>query len=175
MAARNGHCDGFGRRRRAFLARLRTHWLPFRVRPVYSTTLHLQFANGANGGVALMDWSSLPSEHAMLWMAIATGIFLAAPRIGLLALLYAVLLICAPRAYLGLHYPTDLLAGAAMGIAVTVTATHDAIREQIASPILRWIERHQAPSAMLAFVLYAELVTQFDEPRDLMSGLIDHI
>ncbi|MFM0472369.1 phosphatase PAP2 family protein [Paraburkholderia strydomiana] len=158
-----------------FLARLLTHWLPFRVRPVYSTILHLQFANGANRGAGLMDWSSLPSDHAMLWMAIATGIFLTAPRIGLLALLYTVLFICAPRAYLGLHYPTDLLAGAAMGIAITVTATRDAVRARIASPALRWIERHQAPSAMLAFVLSAELVTQFDELRDLASGLIDLI
>ncbi|CAB3638108.1 hypothetical protein LMG22037_00037 [Paraburkholderia phenoliruptrix] len=158
-----------------FLARLLTHWLPFRVRPVYSTILHLQFANGANMGMGLMDWSSLPSDHAMLWMAIATGIFLAAPRIGILALLYAVFFICAPRAYLGLHYPTDLLAGAAMGIAITVTATRDAIRARIASPALRWIERHQAPSAMVAFVLCAELVMQFDELRDLASGLIEHI
>ncbi|TCF96364.1 phosphoesterase [Paraburkholderia strydomiana] len=158
-----------------FLARLLTHWLPFRVRPVYSTILHLQFANSANRGVGLMDWSSLPSDHAMLWMAIATGIFLAAPRIGLLALLYAVFFICAPRAYLGLHYPTDLLAGAAMGIAITVTATRDAIRTRIAFPALRWIERHQAASAMVAFVLCAELVTQFDELRDLASGLIDHL
>ncbi|MDR6201405.1 phosphatase PAP2 family protein [Paraburkholderia graminis] len=158
-----------------FLARLLTHWLPFRVRPVYSTILHLQFANSANRGVGLMDWSSLPSDHAMLWMAIATGIFLAAPRIGLLALLYAVFFICAPRAYLGLHYPTDLLAGAAMGIAITVTATRDAIRARIASPALRWIERHEAPAAMVAFVLCAELVMQFDELRDLASGLIKHI
>jgi undecaprenyl-diphosphatase len=158
-----------------FLARLLTYWLPFRVRPLYSTVLHLKFADSGNNGVGLIAWSSLPSDHAMLWMAIATGIFLVSARIGVLALFYTVLFICLPRAYLGLHYPTDLLVGAAMGIVITLIMTQDAIRARLASPTLRWIERYQGPAAVLAFISCAELVTQFDELRYLASGLFDQL
>ncbi|MBC8750675.1 MULTISPECIES: phosphatase PAP2 family protein [Paraburkholderia] len=158
-----------------FVGRLLAHWLPFRVRPVYSTKLHLQFASGATKGAALTDWSSFPSDHAMLWMAVATGIFLVWRRIGVLAMLYTALFICLPRAYPGFHYPTDLLAGAAMGIVITVVMTRDAIRVRYATPALRWIEHHPGPPAMLAFILCVELITQFEELRALACGVFKHL
>ncbi|MEC5404229.1 phosphatase PAP2 family protein [Paraburkholderia sp. MPAMCS5] len=158
-----------------FVGRLLTHWLPFRVRPVFSPELHLNFASGATKDALLSGWSSFPSDHAMLWMAIATGIFLVWRGIGVLAILYTALFICVPRAYLGFHYPTDLLAGAAVGIAITFVMTRQAIRARYATPLVRWIERHPGPSAMVAFVLCLELVTQFDELRKLASGVFKHL
>ncbi|PRX33471.1 undecaprenyl-diphosphatase [Paraburkholderia sp. BL18I3N2] len=154
-----------------FVGRLLTHWLPFRVRPVYSAELHLHFAGNNLQDALLTNWSSFPSDHAMLWMAIATGIFLVWRGIGVLAILYTVLFICVPRAYLGFHYPTDLLVGAAVGIGITYVMTRDAIRVRYATPALRWIERYPGPSGMLAFVLCLELVTQFDELRTLASSV----
>ncbi|APA89816.1 phosphatase PAP2 family protein (plasmid) [Paraburkholderia sprentiae WSM5005] len=158
-----------------FVGRLLTHWLPFRVRPVYSTELHLRFASGDIKDAVLTNWSSFPSDHAMLWMAVATGIFLVWRRIGVLAFLYTALFICLPRAYLGFHYPTDLLVGAAVGIAITLVMTRDAIRTRYATPVLRWIDRYPGPAAMLAFILCLELVTQFDELRRLASGVVKHL
>ncbi|MGF6415846.1 hypothetical protein OKW37_007605 [Paraburkholderia sp. MM5482-R2] len=64
------------------VGRLLTHWLPFRVRPVYDTELHLRFASGEIKDAVLTNWSSFPSDHAMLWMAVATGIFLISRRVG---------------------------------------------------------------------------------------------
>ena len=158
-----------------FVGRLLTHWLPFRVRPVYSAELHLHFAGSNIKDALLTSWSSFPSDHAMLWMAIATGIFLVRRGIGVLAILYTVLFICVPRAYLGFHYPTDLLMGAAVGIGITYVMTRDAIRVRYATPALRWIELRPGPSAMLAFILCIELVTQFDELRKLASGVIQNL
>ncbi|BCZ82846.1 hypothetical protein PTKU64_65210 [Paraburkholderia terrae] len=158
-----------------FVGRLLTHWLPFRVRPIYSAELHLHFAGSNIKDALLTSWSSFPSDHAMLWMAIATGIFLVRGGIGVLAVLYTVLFICVPRAYLGFHYPTDLLMGAAVGIGITYVMTRDAIRVRYATPALRWIELRPGPSAMLAFILCIELVTQFDELRKLASGVIQSL
>ncbi|REG49646.1 undecaprenyl-diphosphatase [Paraburkholderia sp. BL6669N2] len=157
------------------VGRLLTHWLPFRVRPVYNAELHLQFAGSDLNDALLSNWSSFPSDHAMLWMAVATGIFLVSRRIGVLAILYTALFICLPRAYLGFHYPTDLLVGAAVGIVIAYVMTRDAIRVRYATPALRWIERHPAPSGMLAFVLCLELVTQFDELRTLASSVVRNL
>ncbi|MEX3667579.1 phosphatase PAP2 family protein [Paraburkholderia phenoliruptrix] len=158
-----------------FVGRALTHWLPFRVRPVYSHELNLHFPTSVSKDALLTSWSSFPSDHAMLWMAIATGIFLVWKRIGLLALAYTVLFICLPRAYLGFHYPTDLLVGAAIGIAIAYVMTREAVRARSAAPLLRWTERYPGPSAMLAFVLCLELVTQFDELRKLASSVFKHI
>jgi undecaprenyl-diphosphatase len=68
-----------------FVGRLLTHWLPFRVRPIYSDELHLHFAGSAIKDALLTSWSSFSSDHAMLWMAVATGIFLVWRGIGVLA------------------------------------------------------------------------------------------
>ncbi|MFP3558040.1 phosphatase PAP2 family protein [Paraburkholderia sp. SIMBA_049] len=158
-----------------FVGRLLTHWLPFRVRPVYSAELHLHFAGSNIKDALLTSWSSFPSDHAMLWMSVASGIFLVWRGIGVLAILYTVLFICVPRAYLGFHYPTDLLMGAAVGIGITYVMTRDAIRVRYATRAVRWIELRPGPSAMLAFILCIELVTQFDELRKLASGVIKNL
>ncbi|MGF6962122.1 phosphatase PAP2 family protein [Paraburkholderia youngii] len=158
-----------------FVGRLLTHWLPFRVRPVFSSELHLHFAGRVIDDAQLSTWSSFPSDHAMLWMAIATGIFLVWRAIGVLVLIYAVLVICVPRAYLGFHYPSDLLVGALIGAGITYLMTRDAIRVRYATPALRWMERYPGPSASLAFMLCLELATQFDELRKLAGSVIRHL
>jgi undecaprenyl-diphosphatase len=99
----------------------------------------------------------------MLWMSIATGIFLVWRRVGVLALLYTAIFICLPRVYLGWHYPTDILAGAAIGMTITWIMTRDAVRTRFAVPILRGMYRFPGPSYALLFVVCFELVTQFEE------------
>ncbi len=108
----------------------------------------------------------------MLWMSIAVGIFIVSRRVGILALLYVAIFICIPRAYLGFHYPTDLLGGAAIGIVITFIMTRDSVRRHYATYMLRWIERNPGPSAMLGFVLCVELVTQFDEIRAFATSVL---
>ncbi|OXH87894.1 phosphoesterase, partial [Burkholderia multivorans] len=74
--------------------RVLAHALPFRVRPIYNPDLHLHFPSVGLRAATLQNWSSFPSDHAMLWMAIATGIFIIARRIGVFALLYTIVFIC---------------------------------------------------------------------------------
>lgn len=145
------------------IGRLLAHFLPFRGRPIYTPELHLHFPSAGLPEAVLRTWSSFPSDHAMLWMSVATGIFLVWRRAGVLALLYTAIVICLPRVYLGLHYPTDVLGGAAIGIIITYVMTRDSVRTRLAAPILGWIHRFPGPCYTLAFLLCFELVTQFDE------------
>jgi membrane-associated phospholipid phosphatase len=150
------------------VGRLLAHnWLAFRVRPIYNPELHLHFPLGSLHEAILRTWSSFPSDHAMLWMSVATGIFLVWRGVGVFALLYTAIFICLPRVYLGWHYPTDVLAGAAIGVAITYAMTRDAVRTRFAVPILRWIDKFPGLAYTLAFVLSFELATHFDELRQL--------
>lgn len=62
---------------------------------------------------------SFPSDHTTMAGAVAAGLLLLSWRLGVLAVLAALLMAFA-RVYVGAHYPGDVLAGLAVGAAVAV-------------------------------------------------------
>lgn len=85
------------------------HVLPYRPRPfVYEPQLIHQL-------VAHRRDTSFPSTHAAGSFGIAVGLFYAGFSDGLWALLLAAAIAVA-RVFAGLHWPTDVLAGAAVGV-----------------------------------------------------------
>lgn len=152
--------------------RLLAHNLPFRLRPMYEPALRAFYPEANVEEPVLRTWSAFPSDHAMLWFAVAMGILLASRPVGIYALLHAVVLIALPRIYLGLHYPTDVLAGAALGIGITCVLNARVIRTRIAAPFLAFAQRYPGVFYGASFVLSFELATQFDELRVLAHGLI---
>jgi membrane-associated phospholipid phosphatase len=61
--------------------------------------------------------SSFPSDHAMIAGAFAAGLLLLNRWLGLPALVFALLLAFA-RVYVGVHYPSDVAGGLAIGAAI---------------------------------------------------------
>jgi membrane-associated phospholipid phosphatase len=143
------------------VARLLAVLLPYRSRPFEA------FASDAPVAVrALESWSAFPSDHAALFFAIATGILMISRPLGLLALAHAVVVITLPRLYLGLHYPTDLLAGAAIGSACAVAAGWAPVRTRCTARVLGWSAAHAPWLTALAFVMTFEIATLFDSVRN---------
>lgn len=97
--------------------------MPFRYRPIHEPNLDFNLPFGiletseTNNGILL---SSMPSDHAVLYYALSIGLFFMSRKIGVIALLYTTFIISLPRIYLGLHYPTDILVGAFVGILIGV-------------------------------------------------------
>ena len=139
------------------LVRLLAAALPFRLRPVADPALGLHFPSVYEGWVS---WSSFPSDNAVLFSMLATCLFAVSRRVGLLAAANTVLLICFPRVFLGIHYPTDVLAGFAIGVTAGVLVTWRPIRRALAWPALtlfRWHPPLFYASAFLASYLLTEI------------------
>jgi adenine-specific DNA-methyltransferase len=102
---------------------------------------------GLTALVPLPGDASLPSGHAATAAAAATAVALLHPRLRLpLAALVAA--ICASRVYLGVHYPSDVLAGLALGVAIgwlVVAGARRAVRGgREDGPVIKYIGSKRA-------------------------------
>jgi undecaprenyl-diphosphatase len=91
--------------------------LPGRLRPIHEPTLQLVIPFTGSPNV-LEHWSSFPSDHAVVFFAMATAIWLRYRWLGFFAAGWLTLFACLPRIYVGFHYPSDVVAGAIIGIIV---------------------------------------------------------
>ncbi|HWJ74083.1 MAG TPA: phosphatase PAP2 family protein [Kaistia sp.] len=91
-----------------------------RIRPYDVDVSHLIIARSA-------DWS-FPSDHATASMAIVASLALA--RLPIRAVLFGILslLVCASRIYVGTHFVSDVIGGAATGL-IAAVIVHFAYRE----------------------------------------------
>ena len=144
--------------------------LPFRLRPLWNPALHFQVPRGG-GNLALLNWSAFPSDHATLFLALATGIFFASHRLGLIAYLWVIATISFPAVYLGVHWPTDVLAGACLGVSFAFIAKIPQIRSALEQFITKWHREHPGVFFAVLFVWGYEMANLFDDGRRLLNGL----
>jgi undecaprenyl-diphosphatase len=133
----------------------------FRVRPLNEPRLTLRVPHT----VTQTDWqqfSSFPSDHAVLFFAMAVGILIASRRAGWFALFYVSAFICLPRMYLGEHYATDILTGAAIGVIPVFLANLPRIRQPLTSWALRWLDASPSSFYFLASLVLYQVVELFD-------------
>ncbi|WP_217145059.1 phosphatase PAP2 family protein [Streptomyces sp. AC627_RSS907] len=81
---------------------------------------------------------SFVSDHATLVMALAVALFVANRKFGIVAIVLAVLGGFA-RVYMGVHYPTDVIGGFALGTAVALLLSPVAMA--LLTPLTRAVER----------------------------------
>ena len=83
-------------------------WLWFRPRPFVTNNVNLLVEYNARE-------ASFPSGHATFFFAISTIIYFYNKKIGALFFLSSILIVLA-RVFSGVHWPSDILAGAVVGI-----------------------------------------------------------
>lgn len=151
-----------------FLARGLALLLPFRSRPLVNPELGLLFDQGNK---ALGTWSSFPSDHAVLFFTLATGIWLISRLVGFIAFFHTIFIVCLPRIYLGLHYPTDVIAGAFLGIGIALLATRLDWRLRVARPLMKYA--NESPTWFYSgfFLLTFQISEMFESSRNVVKGV----
>lgn len=148
--------------------------LPFRLRPIHDESIGFTLPYSMEPTI-LDGWSSLPSDHAVLFYALSAGMFYISKRVGIFALIYTTLFIGLPRIYLGLHYPTDILVGAFIGITITAVCNSNYFIVNKAQSVLGW--SHSKPEFFYPtfFIITYQIADMFNSSRSLISFLIQNI
>ena len=149
--------------------------LPFRERPVHAGPAGFARPFSMDGNPVLEEATSLPSDHAILFCGLAAGLFLANRRAGAWAAAWVAGAVLLPRLFLGLHYATDVLAGAALGGAAVAAGVAAADRRGPArrglDRVLAWGRARPGPFAGLLFLATFEMATLFGTGRRALKML----
>jgi undecaprenyl-diphosphatase len=151
------------------VARILAHEVPLRLRPVLDTTLHFRSPIGLPSQTNWTTWSSFPSDHAALFFALAWGAWGVSRRVGTVLFFYIVVMICLPRLYVGIHYPTDVIAGAALGIVSTILLQTAPFKRIVLLPLLSCAKRWPGAFYFVLFLLTFEIATLFWDIRMALS------
>lgn len=152
-----------------FVARGLANLLPYRERPLRNLALNFKIPFGVDTD-SLIHWSSFPSDHAVIYVALSISILFVSRGAGLLALAYSLLVICLPRVYMGVHYPTDILAGALLGAGIASLAGIARLRTAAARPAMKVLEESPGVFYALLFLVTFQIATTFDSARALAKG-----
>jgi membrane-associated phospholipid phosphatase len=142
--------------------------LPFRDRPMYSLGAN---APSFEWHADLEHWSSFPSDNATYLFAIAAGLWLISRPWGLFFGIFAAFAALA-RVFLGIHYPSDIVVGALIGIATSVVVNREAIRQWLAAPVLAWEVSHPPYFYGLFFLALAEMSGGFPNTRRIGVAIV---
>ena len=129
------------------------------------------------GRVTSNDFDAFPSDHAAIYVAMALGIFLACRLAGALALLWTAFVVLGLRVAVGMHWLSDILVGAAVGIALLLALQFAGrlVRKRLDPALLGWSQRWPGATAGLLFLLLMEAagpMKTMERLRDLVSGVL---
>lgn len=155
------------------IARLIAHSLPVRIRP---------FADPSSGFVSLFsgtgrdfeDWSSFPSDTAAFEFALAWSLMPISRIAGWFLVFYGGIFACVTRIYLGIHYPSDVVVGIAIGIAVATLVQKLNFYRFVGTRLVRSNYVHPLFYALLFLITY-EYAQVFDDVRAIRKVLISYV
>lgn len=151
-----------------FLGRLLQLTLPFRKRPLHDVTCEFVSPYGMDPTI-MTTWNSFPSDHGILFLALVTGIAFLSRKAGIAACIYVTFLILLPRIYVGVHYPTDILAGCAIGVFLSCLFNRPLLKNRISGFFIRYEQTRPGLFYVCFFAVSYLITTLFIDIRNLFS------
>lgn len=114
------------------------------------------------------SFHSFPSDHVAFLLPLAHAVYRLDAALGAIGAVWLVI-VSLVRAYLGLHYPVDLVGGAALGILAiwTVRAGLASVVDRALAGARRADARWPGPTAAAVFLIAFQYATLFALVRDL--------
>jgi membrane-associated phospholipid phosphatase len=139
---------------------------PFRVRPIYDANLVHRWSFGITGDFAQLN--SFPSDTATYLCALAFGLIVLIPRLRVPIVLYTAGWFCFPRIYLGYHYVSDVVVGAAIGVVVVWGLLRaEWLQSAVSSRVVAFADLRPDVFYAAAFLITFEMAVIFWDVREL--------
>lgn len=142
--------------------------LPMRLRPMHALDSGFNPLPGIDPALA-NHWGSFPSDHAALFFALVAVIWRQSRWLGLLAMCSALFGVL-PRVYLGLHYLSDIVAGAVLGVGLVFMFGQFGPRT-LARRAFAWEQQWPGLAYGAAFLVSFEVATLFEDIRQVGRGI----
>lgn len=153
------------------LSRVLQFTLPFHQRPLLTPGLGLHVPLSVQSET-YNTFSSFPSDTATLFIALSVPLWKRSKWLGAAGALWTIIVVCVPRAYLGIHYVSDVIAGMALGVAFMVVCCPLLVRTGLPDRLVEFSKMRPAVFYPLAFVVTFELSILFYDVRQLILDAI---
>lgn len=144
---------------------------PFSERPITTPGLEVNIASHQD--IAQLDgWSSMPSDHASLFMGLAVAILLVHRPAGMFLIFWAMCVSSIPRVILGLHWPSDLVVGWLLGAIIAICVLRFIPDVIYRSRLVPMFETRGYILYPLLFALTFEIARMFLVARSILDLII---
>ena len=114
----------------------------------------------------------MPSDHAVLFFAMAAGMLMLNRAIGYLLLVHAVFIIGLPRVFMGFHYPSDVAVGAVLGVLIVGLMWVPVVRLVERSRAIEYEARAGHFVYPVLFLVTYQAGTMFNESRRALTMML---
>lgn len=144
--------------------------LPMRLRPRHDPDIDFTLPYSADPET-LVGWSSFPSDHAVLFFALAAGIYACHRRVGVFLLGWAFFVIGLPRVYIGLHHFSDIVVGGVVGAVVMFATLRMPVSAHLSERVIKWEHAQPALFYPAAFIVTWQIAVLGTDIRSLGSAI----
>jgi undecaprenyl-diphosphatase len=151
--------------------------LPFRPRPVNDFSISHQMPYLPDGTSLVYHATSFPSGHAAVLFSLAIGLGLVSRRLGLVAALHGLFVVCLPRLYFGRHFATDIVTGAALAVAIVPSVNMALFGSSLVRRLLAWVDTRPGTFYSVVFFCSLDVATDFAVSKTIIhfAGLLANL
>lgn len=137
-------------------------FLPFRVGPLNHSDLGLRVPFGVDP-TSLNDLGAFPSGHTGFFFALSVALWMRSRWLGAAAAVWTSLTICLPLLYRGDHWPSDIVAGAVVGVALMLVLCRLIGATGVPDRVVRFSATHPPVFYAIAWLFTFEIAEMFGD------------